>query len=113
MVFSSSSTACRYKAIVPFTTDTEVVNSGISGLTLGNGGDIPEAVYSGLIGILLSSRALICLFSFTYILLTFLLMTITGALTANGLGMWRQNSRKTIILMGDAPALAPEPETGL
>lgn len=63
-----------------FTSDVDAIRSGINSLTLGNGGDYSETVYSGLAEALKLS--------------------------------WRDDARKVIILLGDAPPLDPEPTTG-
>lgn len=63
-----------------FTNNKEQIQSGIEQLTLGNGGDWEETVYSGLM--------------------------LAASLN------WRDTAKHVIILIGDAPALSPEPVTG-
>lgn len=68
------------KTQLEFTADVEAIKKGINSLTLGDGGDIDETVYSGL---------------------------------AEALRLkWRDDARKVIIILGDAPPLDPEPYTG-
>lgn len=69
-----------YKVQLDFTADEAVITEKINELSLGNGGDYEETVYSALI---------------------------------NGLSelSWRSEAGKAVILMGDAPALDPEPIT--
>jgi len=64
-----------------FTSDAVTINNAIQSLTLGNGGDLPETMYSGI------STA----FDLT----------------------WRPGVKKMVIVLADAPALSPEPFTGL
>ena len=70
-----------YNVALDFSSDRSAINSAIYGLSLGNGGDTPETIYSALI---------------------------------DGLDelSWRTGSGKAAIVMGDAPALDPEPYTG-
>jgi len=58
-----------------FTTNKEEIRSYIMGLTVGEGGDPPEAVYEALL----------------------------AAIHTEGLGAWRAGVKKIILLMGDAP----------
>ena len=70
-----------YRVALDFTNDSTTIINAINGLSLGNGGDTPETLYSALI---------------------------------DGLDelSWRSGSGKAAIVMGDAPALDPEPYTG-
>ena len=70
-----------YCVQLDFTNEEEKIVEAIDGLTLGNGGDNNETVFSALI---------------------------------DGLSelSWRSGAGKAAILMGDAPALDPEPITG-
>lgn len=63
-----------------FTNNKEQIQQGIEKLTLGNGGDWEETVYSGLM--------------------------MAASLD------WRDTAKHVIILIGDAPALSPEPISG-
>lgn len=78
---TGSSGDYAYKVQLDFTNDAAKIINAINKLTLGNGGDWEETVYSALI---------------------------------DGLDRlsWRSGSTKSAILMGDAPALDPEPITG-
>ena len=78
---SCSSEDYPYRVQLDFTNDYSTINASISALSLGNGGDTNETIYSAL---------------------------------ADGLDSlsWRKNAAKAVILMGDAPALDPEPYTG-
>ncbi|HQR06333.1 MAG TPA: PKD domain-containing protein [Gemmatales bacterium] len=68
-----------------FTSNMTTAINGIQSLSLGNGGDLPEAVYSGMM----------------------------HAIQSPSLGFWRGDGvRKVIIVMGDAPGHDPEPFTG-
>lgn len=71
----------EYKVQIDFTSDYEAIDYAINEISLGNGGDGPETVYSALV---------------------------------DGLNelSWRSEAGKAVILMGDAPALDPEPYTG-
>ncbi len=70
-----------YQVQLNFTNDYDVILSAIDSLTLGNGGDWEETIYSALV---------------------------------DGLDelSWREKAGKAAIVMGDAPALDPEPFTG-
>lgn len=70
-----------YNVALDFTSDRDAIIDAIYGLTLGNGGDWEETIYSALI---------------------------------DGLDelSWRGDSGKAALVMGDAPALDPEPITG-
>lgn len=68
------------KTQLNFTNDKDSIINAINGLTLGNGGDYEETVYSGFAEVLTLD--------------------------------WRATSSKVIIVLGDAPPLDPEPETG-
>jgi Mg-chelatase subunit ChlD len=59
----------------PFTTDKEQMRRAILSLTVGGGGDHPEAVYEGLL----------------------------HAINTVDIGPWRDGVKKVIVLMGDAP----------
>lgn len=73
-----------YNVRLPFSTDKAAILSALQGLSLGNGVDWPESVYSALI----------------------------RAINTEGLTPWRDEAKKTIIIMGDAPPHDPEPFTG-
>lgn len=73
-----------YNARLAFSSDKPAIISAIQGLSLGWGADWRESVYSGLI----------------------------RSINTEGLGAWRDNVKKVIILMGDAPPHDPEPFTG-
>ncbi len=75
------STDYPYKVQLDFTSDYSAILSAINSLTLGNGGDWEETIYSALI---------------------------------DGMDKlsWRESAGKAAIVMGDAPALDPEPFTG-
>lgn len=73
-----------YRAIQSFTNDRTQIQSSVQTLNANGGGDWEESVYSGLMN------------------------TIQG----KDIGEWRPDAEKVIILMGDAPAKDPEPETG-
>lgn len=82
--FASRTGASRdypYCVQLNFTSDEETIINAIDNLTLGDGGDTRETIYSALI---------------------------------DGLNelSWREEAGKAAILMGDAPALDPEPYTG-
>lgn len=64
-----------YKPISPFTADKSTISNAINSLDTGNGGDIPESVFAGL----------------------------RGSIEAEGIGAWREDAYKAIILIGDAP----------
>lgn len=68
---------------ISFSSDVTAIIAAINGLNLGFGGDFPETVYSGIV----------------------------HSLDGNA-GAWRRNSKRAIIVMGDAPPLDPEPFTG-
>lgn len=70
-----------YRVQLDFTSDYDAILSAIESLSLGNGGDWQETIYSALID------------------------------GVNELS-WRSDAGKAAILMGDAPALDPEPYTG-
>jgi Mg-chelatase subunit ChlD len=69
---------------LPLTKDEVAANAAIQSITVGGGGDTPEAVYSGLMHAIRGEK---------------------------GLGKWHEG-RKNIILLGDAPGKDPEPNTG-
>jgi len=74
------------RTVLPLTNDANSAIAGIRSISVGGGGDDPEAVYSALFHALN---------------------------TQQGLGMWRANPvQRFIILMGDAPPHDPEPNTG-
>jgi hypothetical protein len=60
---------------VAFTNDKEIIRQSILGLDVAEGGDVPEAVYEGLL----------------------------HAIRTIDLGAWRDGVKKVIVLMGDAP----------
>lgn len=70
-----------YRVQCDFTNSYDKILTAINSLTLGNGGDYKETLYSALV---------------------------------DGLDelSWRSNAGKCAIIMGDAPALDPEPYTG-
>ena len=70
-----------YRVQLDFTNEYSAINASINALSLGNGGDGNETIYSAL----------------------------TDGLDSLS---WRKNAAKAVILMGDAPALDPEPKTG-
>lgn len=70
-----------YRVALDFSNDSDAIVSAINALSLGDGGDWEETIYSALIDGL-------------------------DELT------WRNGSGKAAIVMGDAPALDPEPYTG-
>ncbi|MFC1615391.1 VWA domain-containing protein [Patescibacteria group bacterium] len=75
-----------YHAVLPFSSDSATIIGAINSLSLGNGLDWPESLYSALI------RAMLC----------------------EGLGDWRNvpGIKKSVIVMTDAPPHDPEPFTG-
>lgn len=78
-----------FHRITDFVADASAVSSGLQQLTIGNGADWPESVYSGLMG------------------------AIEGRPDSSGqsLSGWRPEASKFILLMGDAPPHDPEPCT--
>lgn len=71
--------------VLPFSCSASRIIEGINSLELGNGGDLPESVYSG----------------------------VMHAIDSESLGKWRGSTiEKHIILMGDAGPHDPEPNTG-
>lgn len=74
-----------HQDVLAFSSDKNTITGAIQTLTVGGGGDWPEAVYSALM----------------------------HAIDGTSLGGWRPGSVKSIILMGDAPAHDPEPITNL
>jgi hypothetical protein len=70
------------KTQLDFSKDKDAIVNAINSLTLGHGGDLPETVYSGIIHAI------------------------------DKLSGWRKKAQRMIIVMGDAPALDPEPNTG-
>ena len=75
-----------YDVKCKFTSDAATAIAAINSLTLGYGGDGPETVYSGIHACIVGKGAKI--------------------------GGWQENSVKTIMVMGDAEPLDPEPITG-
>ncbi len=75
-----------YRADLPFSTDKTAITNTINSLSsnIGGGGDIPESAYTALI----------------------------DTINTQGLGAWRKGVKKAVIVMSDAPPLAPEPFTG-
>lgn len=65
-----------------FSSDKPAIVSAINGLSLGYGGDYEETVYSGVVHAI------------------------------DNLSGWREKAKRMIVIMGDAPALDPEPNTG-
>lgn len=65
--------------------------SAINGLSIGNGLDWPESVYSGVMGAIQARRDPF----------------------GNRLSGWRHGAEKIVLLIGDAPPHDPEPVTGL
>lgn len=89
---------------LPLTSSKSTANTAIQGLTLGWGGDEPESVYCGLASAVGPP----------------LLSNVPGAINTglcafetrhNELGGWRVDTRKAVILMGDARPHDPEPNT--
>ena len=83
---SCSASDYPYDVKCRFTSDAATAISAINSLSLGNGGDDPETVYSGIYA---------CIKDF-----------------GEEIGRWRENAIKTIMVLGDAPPLDPEPKTG-
>lgn len=73
------------KVDTAFTTDANVAKAAINSIYVGGGADLPEAVFSALI------------------------FTMEDTI---GLGGWRKDAERHIILMGDAPGHDPEPWDG-
>lgn len=74
------------RTLLPFTTDAAAAIAAIGRITVAGGGDLEEAMFSGIE------------------------MAINGT---GGLGAWRGGDvQKQIIVMGDAPPHDPEPNTG-
>jgi uncharacterized repeat protein (TIGR01451 family) len=73
-----------YRANLAFSTDDDAIKGAINSLYASGGADWPESVHSGLM----------------------------GAIRGDGIGAWRENTKKVVILMGDAPPHDPEPFTG-
>jgi len=73
-----------FRDVLAFSADPAAIASAIQSLTIGDGGDLPESVYSALI----------------------------HAIDATTLGGWRAGVRRFVILLGDAPPHDPEPITG-
>jgi hypothetical protein len=70
------------KTQLDFSSDKEAIVDAINGLDLGDGGDWYETVYSGIVH------------------------------SMDNLSGWRKEAQRMIVVMGDAPALNPEPITG-
>lgn len=79
-----SPTDFPYRANSPFSNQGAVITGGLNMLAASGGANWPESQYSG----------------------------IMGAINAQGIGPWRANAKKTIIVMTDAPPHNPEPFTG-
>ncbi len=79
-----------YKADRDFTNNRAAILAAIQALSIGNGNDFPESVYSGIVH--------------------------TIQTDADGMGgdltPWRSNAAKAILLFGDAPGHDPEPISG-
>lgn len=73
-----------YRANSPFSNQGAVITGGLNMLFASGGNDWPESQYSG----------------------------IMGAINAQGIGPWRADAKKSIIVMTDAPPHNPEPFTG-
>lgn len=73
-----------YRAVLVFTNDRAAITGAINSLSASGGWDWPESVFSGMM----------------------------GAITSDGLGGWRKDAQKIIIVMADAPPHDPEPVTG-
>ncbi|MDB4897805.1 MAG: hypothetical protein JWN15_4067 [Firmicutes bacterium] len=73
-----------YQAALAFSNNKAGIVAAVNTLSASGGWDWPEAVYSGLM----------------------------GAITTQGLGAWRPDAHKAIIMMGDAGPHDPEPFTG-
>ncbi len=67
-----------------FTSDVNAARAGINAIDADGGADWPEAVFSA----------------------------VYRTLSGTGIGAWRENAERRIILMGDAPGHNPEPWTG-
>jgi von Willebrand factor type A domain len=72
-----------YHVDLPFSTDKFAIINAIQSLSLGNGADWQEAVFSALI----------------------------RSIQTEGLGAWRNGAAKVLMLLGDAPPHDPEPFT--
>ncbi len=78
-----------YAANQPFTKDKATVQTAINSLSIGNGMDTPESVYSALAN------------------------GLSGTGLSDGKETWRDNpAKRIIILIGDAPGHNPEPWPG-
>ncbi|MBE9006801.1 VWA domain-containing protein [Fortiea sp. LEGE XX443] len=75
-----------YRAVLPFSTDKTAIINSINSLSgdIWGGGDTPESAYSGLI----------------------------RTINTEGLGSWRDNAKRAVVIMTDAPPHDPEPHTG-
>ena len=73
-----------YRADSPFSNNAGVIHGGLGMLSASGGGDWPESLWSGV------------------------METING----QGIGPWRANAKKAIVIMTDAPPHDPEPFTG-
>lgn len=73
-----------FRVRTAFTGDAQTIIQAIESISVGGGGDWPEAVYSAL----------------------------ASSIEARELGGWRSWALRTILLMGDAPPHDPEPFTG-
>lgn len=79
--------------MLPFTFDPNVAKQAINKLTANGGGDTRESQFCGMMHAINGDSCL-----------TF------G--DVHPLGAWRQNARKSLIVISDAPPLSPEPFTG-
>jgi hypothetical protein len=74
-----------YNVVLDFSNNRTAIINGINSMNIGNGGDLQDSVYSGLIRTLQSE---------------------------GNLSSWRAHANKYIIVLGDAPPHSPEPVTG-
>ncbi|WP_083602417.1 vWA domain-containing protein [Hydrococcus rivularis] len=72
-----------YNAVLPFSDKLTNITSAINSVAIGDGGDWSESAYSGLVNVI----------------------------KGNGIGGWRDEAKKAIILFTDAPPHDPEPFT--
>lgn len=79
-----------HRLFLDFSSNRDQVVSAIQSLTVGGGGDTPEAVYSGLMAAFERPQDHL----------------------GQALGAWRSGAKKTVLLLGDAPPHDPEPVTG-
>lgn len=79
-----------FRVLTDFSTDRDAIVAAIQGLSAGGGADMPESVYSALMGALQGTQDHL----------------------GHSLGAWRDDAEKVILLLGDAPPHDPEPVTG-